>query len=63
MAVSTGCQTPGAQFHTHIGSRSATVTVDFGRSISLTDAQAGELEANLHNAVELVLARYYPARG
>lgn len=59
MAVETPCQTSGAIFHTHISSDKITVTVDLGKVINLTDESAELLEANLHNALELVLAPYY----
>lgn len=59
MAMSTKCQTPDAQFHTHITNRSVSVTVDFGKKIPLNIEESELLEANLHNAIELVLSRYY----
>jgi hypothetical protein len=59
MAIQTGCQTPGAQYSTYINPNRVLVHVEFGRLIELTETQAAELEANMHNAIELVLARYY----
>jgi len=56
MAVGTRCQTPGAQFHTRVNDDGLSVAVDFGRKISLTEEAAAELEANAHNALELVLS-------
>lgn len=59
MATATKCQTPGALFETHIDDSGISVTVDFGRKISLGEEAAEELEANIHNALELALSRYY----
>lgn len=59
MAMPTKCQTSGAQFHTRISDENLSVTVDFGKLIPLDEGEAELLEANLHNALELVLARYY----
>jgi hypothetical protein len=59
MAMRTVCQTPDAQFHTHITNESLSVTVDFGRSLNLDEGESLLLEANAHNAFELVLAKYY----
>jgi hypothetical protein len=56
MAMSTGCQTPGAQFHTHITNRMMTVSVDFGRELNLTEEEAKLLETNAHNQLELAIA-------
>lgn len=35
------------------------MTADLPGSLDLTESEAVMLEANLHNAVELVLARYF----
>lgn len=59
MAMSTVCQTPGAQFHTHITGESLNVTVDFGRNLGLNEEQATLLGANVHNVLEMLLAQYY----
>lgn len=59
MAIETPCQTPGAQFHISIEARRVTVSVDMPHRFSLTDEQAETLDANLHNAVELVLAPHW----
>lgn len=61
MAIETPCQTSGAMFHTAISPTGITVTIDFGKVIPLNSAQAEVLEANAHNALELVLAPYYAA--
>lgn len=63
MAMPTVCQTPGAMFRTSIHDDMLLLTVEFGRDLNLDEAEAILLEANVHNAVELVLAKYYtPAR-
>lgn len=59
MADSTVCQTPGAQFHIHITDTAIECSVDLPEPLSLTEEEAKLLEANLHNALELVLARYF----
>ena len=59
MAVQTRCQTPGANFTTHITTRAVVSIVDFGRDLTLSEEEAKLLEDNIHNALELVLARYY----
>jgi hypothetical protein len=61
MAVATECQTSGATFSTRITAGKLTAEVDFGRVLDLDEADAAELEANVHNALELVLARYWRA--
>lgn len=62
MAVATPCQTPGAQFHTGIAGNQITVWVELPEDVVLDEQQSEMLKANLHNAVELVLARYWPER-
>lgn len=59
MACRTVCQTPGAQFHTQVSPSSVSCTVDLPHELNLTEAQALVLETNIHNAMELVLARYF----
>lgn len=59
MAIETPCQTPGAYFHTSIQEEAVVVAVNFARKISLSPEQAEILEANIHNAMELVLAPYF----
>jgi hypothetical protein len=53
------CQTPGAVFTSHITDTSLTVTVDYGRNLSLDADAAGELEAAVHTSLELALAPYW----
>lgn len=59
MAMETPCQTSGAMFHTEINNLGITASVDFGKEINLTENQAEVLEANIHNALELVLAPFF----
>lgn len=59
MAIKTVCQTPGTVFHTKIESKKISCEVDLPKPIKLTEKQAELLEANIHNAMELVLARYF----
>jgi hypothetical protein len=62
MAIKTACQTPGAQFHTKIASKSVEVKVDLPSELKLTKKEAQTLDSNLHNALELVLAPYFIKR-
>jgi hypothetical protein len=62
MAIATDCQTPGAEFTTHVRRLGISVHVVFGQVMELDEDQAKLLEANLHNAIELVLAPYYASK-
>lgn len=55
----TRCQTPDAVFHIKIGDREVSVAVDLPFPLGLTEEEAAILEANVHNAFELVLAPYF----
>ena len=59
MAACTSCQTPGVVFHTVVSPLAVSVTAELPAALDLGEAEATLLEANLHNAVELVLARYF----
>lgn len=59
MAQWTPCQTPGTQFHMHITENGFSVLVALPKPLRLNAAEAKLLEANIHNALELVLARYF----
>lgn len=59
MANKTTCQTPGAQFHIRIKSKEIECKVDLPIMLKLTKKEASILDTNLHNALELVLARYF----
>lgn len=65
MAVSIPCQTPGATYHTMITEHGVdnhtcvSIEVDLPLTLALSNDDAKHLEDNLHNAVELVLSRYF----
>lgn len=59
MAMETPCQTPGSQFHTYVHDNIVEITVNLPMDLNLTEEEAELLEANMHNAMELVLARYF----
>jgi len=59
MARRTKCQTPGARFHTHVSAATVEVRVELPCALDLNEEGARLLEANVHNALELVLARYF----
>ena len=56
MAEATECQTPGAMYSTRVSGLGVEVRVQFPRHIEIEEEHAELIEANLHNAVELVLA-------
>ena len=59
MALSTECQTPGCLYSTQVNSNGVSVSVEFPVPLDLTEGQAEALERNLHNVLELVLARFF----
>jgi hypothetical protein len=59
MALATACQTPGAEYSIHIYADGLSVQVKLPMPLEIGAEGAAELEINLHNAVELVLARYF----
>lgn len=69
MALPTTCQTPGAVYHTHIGITTGMpprrtvieARVELPIRIQTSVEEAALLEANIHNALELVLAPYFKA--
>lgn len=58
MAIKTICQVPG-QFTTKIEEKSVEVKVNLSQQLKLSKSQAKILDANLHNAIELVLAPHF----
>lgn len=59
VAIETPCQTHGAIYGIDITDRQITVEVELPDPLGLTGEQAAVLRANLHNALELVLAPYF----
>lgn len=59
MAVKTKCQTPGANFETSISENQIAVKVTSLPLGDMTEQEAELLEANIHNALELVLSVYF----
>ncbi len=55
--MSRKCLTPGAVFHTHTSPTGVSVKVDIPGQLDLSLKEAEELENELHDAVEAVLAR------
>lgn len=58
-AIKTKCQTNGAVFQTDISEDSITVVVKLPFELDVDVDEAKLLEANIHNALELVLAKYF----
>lgn len=59
MAQSTISQTPDVIFHVSITDRHIGISADLPLPLSLGEDEAVLLEANLNNAMELVLAPYF----
>jgi hypothetical protein len=55
----TTCQTPDAVFHVKVGDREICAAVDLPFPLGLDEEEAAVVEANVHNALELVLAPYF----
>ena len=55
----TECLTSGAQFSTQIEPRKVSISVDIPFDLNINEEEAVKLETLLHNAVELVLSRYF----
>ncbi len=55
----TECLTSGAQFNTQIEPRKVSISVDMPFDLNIDVEEAIKLENLLHNAVELVLSRYF----
>ena len=56
---STKCLTSGAQFHISVTPNNIGVNVDLPFELNLNEDEAIEMETLLHNAIELVLSRYW----
>jgi hypothetical protein len=59
MAMQTVCQTPSTWFTTHISGSDVSVLIELPFDLNLDEDDAELLEKNIHNAMELVLARYF----
>ena len=59
MAIPTKCQTSGADFMISIGETTVICFVEIPFDLELSEEEAVELEANVHNAMELVLKPYF----
>lgn len=57
--METPCQTPGAIYSSEILPWRVSCTVDLPKELDLTEQEAALLENNMHNAMEMVLARYF----
>lgn len=63
MAIATSCQIDGAIFETHIEPTRVSVVVLHASRLAIpTKEEAELLEANIHNAMELVLKPYWKER-
>ena len=62
MAIETPCRTPDAEFHVSIQPDRIECAVTLPVDLALDETRAAALEGDLHNAVELELAGYWPER-
>lgn len=60
--IAVPCRTPGAEFHMHIQPDRIECAVTLPVDLRLDETRAAALETDLHNAVEHVLAGYWPER-
>jgi len=58
-AVKTPCQTEGANYKIEIGDDKVGVEVTLPFKLELSEDDAKLLEDNIHNAMELVLSKYF----
>lgn len=64
MAIATACQTPGLLYRIEVHPGDIRIYIDLGHDRLYLSAESAEiLEANLHNAIELVMARFYRVGG
>lgn len=59
MAISSPCQTDGAVYGIQISDDTIMCHVELPFQLGLNETEVELLRTNLHNAVELVLARYW----
>lgn len=58
-AMETPCQTPDVMFNIHIEEKKISIELDLPNELDLDEDSAKLLEANIHNALEMVLAQYF----
>jgi hypothetical protein len=58
-ALKTKCQTPDAVYNIDISDDKISVVVNLPMKLDITEKEAKILEANIHNAMELVLKTYF----
>lgn len=58
-AIETECQTPDAVYNISIDTKSIDCKVDLPFDLELSDEEAAELEANIHNMLEITLGKYF----
>lgn len=61
-AMETECQTPDAVYNIKINDKSVLCNVELPFPIELSEEEAKQLESNIHNAMELVLSKYFNKR-
>lgn len=60
MARSTECQTDGGIYTTVVEPRKVSISVELPFELKLNAADNEILRRNMHNVMEIVLARYWP---
>jgi hypothetical protein len=58
-ALKTKCQTPETNYNINIQEDKIDISLNLPFDLELNESEAKLLEDNLHNAIELVLARYF----
>ena len=58
-ALKTKCQTPDTVYNIDISDDKISVVVNLPMKLDITEKEAKILEANIHNAMELVLKTYF----
>ena len=62
MALETKCLTPGANFHSSIGTKYISMRVVLPFELKINEEEAKLLDDLLHNQIELVLRTYFRER-
>lgn len=58
-SIKTECQTPEALYDISINDNSIACKVDLPFTLNISEEEAAELEANIHNVLEIVLSKYF----